>query len=183
MSPSFCQWGVSVYTDSHDSTSLAVWIQPLLCSVCPRRKREREREGLLELCPELAQISHLSSLMDLAKNKRKWRPMTAGWMNEWMNELCCSFNPPKQIPKKTVPDNPRRQTQTFLPRFPTKMWWCQEKCIPETNVPLFPKSRQWEAAERHKRDTKHIANAGRDWGFRRFYSFNSLWAAWTDTSQ
>lgn len=47
------------------------------------RGREREKNdgvewGVLEHCPALAQISRLSSLMDLAKNKRKWRPMTGG---------------------------------------------------------------------------------------------------------
>lgn len=153
MSPSFCQWGVSVYTDSHDSTSLAVWIQPLLCSVCPRRKREREREGLLELCPELAQISHLSSLMDLAKNKRKWRPMMAGWMNEWMNSAA-ALTPPNKSPKKqsliTHDGKPRPSSLAF-----------QQRCDDAKRSAFLKQTcpfSQSPDSEKQQRDTKETLN-------------------------
>lgn len=129
------------------------------------RGREREKNdavewGVLEHCPALAQISRLSSLMDLAKNKRKWRPMMGGWMNEWtLLQLYPLLHPKKQHSPITLDGN----SETFLPHFRTKMFWCQawlREVHSKNKRPPFSQSPDSEKSpgKERERETKGTQN-------------------------
>lgn len=176
-----------MYTDSHDSTSLAVWIQPQLYSVFPRGERKRaygDQEGgrgrrmtlwsggFWSIALRWLKFPACQAWWIWLKIKESGGPWRA---DEWMNELCCSFTP-YLIPKKTtLPDNPRRQLRDLPPSLSNKdvlmPSMAKRSAFQKQTSPFFPKSRQWEITREREREseTKGTQNTQELQGFLCFH--------------